>query len=276
MFGEFYDEEMNFTNSYAYQELMGFLEDINHKIEKDPDFKPRNEEMLAIIDTVRNKIENTELEKGPHRFANSAALRIHKFVQCLDLNQFFKNKLNDTDIDALSLYFKNSFGNEIRLDYGTGHEINFLAFLYTANTVKLVSVHETHILFQEYFELIRLFIFKFNIEPAGSNGMFAIDDYNFLPFLFGSAELISTNLYFSDLFEKTNKNLMYAQAINFCQKHKCKLIKTPFEKHSKVLYDMREMNWTQINEIVMRMIREKVFNRNVVMQHFIFSEYLYE
>lgn len=190
------------------------------------------------------------------------------------MSENFEKKISPENSEILSIYLNNSFGNKIRFDYGTGHEINFLCFLYVASRLSLVALDEMHQIWKKYFQVIREFIFKFNIEPAGSNGIFAIDDYSFLPFYFGSAELIKTEMKFENLFEPENSNLLYAEAVNFCKRHKCKLMKSSFSKHSAVIYELRKHDWQNINDIMMKMIREKVFGRSVVMQHFKYSEYL--
>lgn len=94
----------------------------------------------------------------------------------------------------LSGYLEDSFGNAQRVDYGTGHETTFFVFLcclYKALVLKRSDLPATILLaFPAYLKVCRHLQTVYWLEPAGSHGVWCLDDYQLLPFVFGSAQLI--------------------------------------------------------------------------------------
>jgi serine/threonine-protein phosphatase 2A activator len=100
-------------------------------------------------------------------------------------------------IDELQKYLLGSFGSAQRLDFGTGHELSFLAFLaglwklgaFSADAQDSLERELVLGVIEPYIDLVRGIIKTYNLEPAGSHGVWGLDDHFFLPFIFGSAQL---------------------------------------------------------------------------------------
>lgn len=95
--------------------------------------------------------------------------------------------------EELGTYLAYSFGNEIRLDYGTGHETFFVVFLYCLSKLDVIerSDYKAVILssFVEYMKTVRKLQVFYLLEPAGSHGVWGLDDYQCLVFLWGAAQV---------------------------------------------------------------------------------------
>lgn len=95
-------------------------------------------------------------------------------------------------------YFSDSFGSNMRIDYGTGHEMNFAVILYALDRLDyfLEEDYESlvHHVFYGYISLMRKIQLRYQLEPAGSHGVWGLDDYHFLPFLLGGSELIGNKV----------------------------------------------------------------------------------
>ncbi|KAJ2903948.1 hypothetical protein MKZ38_009112 [Zalerion maritima] len=199
----------------------------------------------------------------------------------------------------LRSYFTGSFGSKQRLDYGTGHELSFLAFLgclwklgvfdsaaeeeeQTSRQIVLGILHP-------YLQLIRLVIKTYTLEPAGSHGVWGLDDHCFLPYIFGSAQLsrpISPSEAMSvegslesapatgdvvkkPVVEKWRDKNLYFGAVGFIND-----VKTgPFWEHSPILFDISGVRsgWGKINKGMLKMFNAEVLSKFPVVQHFPFG-----
>lgn len=45
-----------------------------------------------------------------------------------------------------------------------------------------------------YLEIVRRCQLRYQMEPAGSHGAWSLDDYQFVPFIWGSAQLIGNTI----------------------------------------------------------------------------------
>ena len=91
-------------------------------------------------------------------------------------------------------YFIESFENPPIMDYGTGHELNFMCFLYILYIADLYTNEEFPFLALNIFYKYVIFIHKLQtnyvLEPAGARGVLVLDEYQFIPFIIGVAQLI--------------------------------------------------------------------------------------
>lgn len=85
------------------------------------------------------------------------------------------------------------------MDYGTGHETSFALFLLVLTLVRFFEpVPEVErelvlVVFLRYLRLCWRLQDVYRLEPAGSHGVWGLDDSHFLPFIFGSGQLRGTS-----------------------------------------------------------------------------------
>ncbi len=93
--------------------------------------------------------------------------------------------------NELYRYLVESYGNSTRIDYGTGHELSFLFFCWALLKLGYYDKSEfeqmVRQVFYQYINTMRKIQIQYNMEPAGSHGVWGLDDYHFLPFLLGAS-----------------------------------------------------------------------------------------
>lgn len=213
--------------------------------------------------------------------------------------QLLPQELSGAALELLP-YWLDSFGNPTRIDYGTGHETTFVAFLYCLAALGLVTeadraalvcvvfnrcgqgcgaVPETNtaghcsipvtcevagkrmrciqttywleaanrqhnflkpltspptlyienpvlylicnLISCRYLELMRHIQTTYWLEPAGSHGVWGLDDYQFLPFVWGSGQLVGhplirpKSIHNTELLEAYREQYMYLACVKF-------------------------------------------------------------
>lgn len=268
--------------SPAYQTIWNVLNTINEGVKS----KPRNtpHEKRPIIDKILNAfrilreyLQDSAPVQAPQRFGNQA-FRVW-------LTRVWNNRatiLADvTDNPEAHEYFCQSFGSWTRIDFGTGHEFNFLSFITCLCILGLLEPSDSQAIvfdvFWDYWDLIVTIQEKYHQEPAGSHGAWGVDDYVALPFVFGSSQLIDhpevtpLNVIDENVSKSYADNYIYCKWIAYIYRVK----RGAFFEHSRMLYSIRNLpHFTKLNGGMLKMYKGEIMDRFLVLQHFRFGKLL--
>lgn len=186
--------------------------------------------------------------------------------------------LPEQALTEVGTYFTESWGNRTRIDYGSGHELNFMSFLLCLNQLHVITkeVYPAVVLkvFLKYLQIMRRIQTLYWLEPAGSHGVWGLDDYHFLPFLFGSAQLAThkhlrpISIHDPDILEMYAHKYMYLACIKFINSVKTASLRW----HSPMLDDISGVKkWSKVNEGMIKMYKAEVLGKLPIMQHFMFG-----
>ncbi|XP_026685688.1 serine/threonine-protein phosphatase 2A activator-like [Diaphorina citri] len=165
----------------------------------DTRLEPSNNVMsvFQMLEHFNKLIDETPPIDQPQRFGNKAfAQWLNKIGECVEteLQKALPEKFHAA-IPEISVYLKESFGNSTRIDYGTGHEMAFCMFLLCLFRIGAFSMNDrvavVNRIFVRYLDLVRRLQCEYRMEPAGSHGVWSLDDYQFVPFIWGSSQLFA-------------------------------------------------------------------------------------
>ncbi|KAK3682471.1 hypothetical protein B0T22DRAFT_530781 [Podospora appendiculata] len=286
--------------------------------------------LQRMLDTIEAIIDEAPPDPGPRRFGNASFRTWHRLLEervdallrqflpahVLEFGQTDRDEIpGDQDegteteeseagpLDELRAYFLGGFGSAQRLDYGTGHELSFVAFLgclwklgyfkemFSAADRPLDETERCIVLgvIEPYLKVVRRLILTYTLEPAGSHGVWGLDDHFFMPYIFGSAQLtrpitetepmpVEGSLPYAPppstvataaKADSHRAENMYFSAIGFIND-----VKTgPFWEHSPILFDISGIKdgWGKINKGMIKMYNAEVLSKFPVVQHFPFG-----
>ena len=245
------------------------------------DLSPAVLTILNILDNVQDVIKRSPAEpQGDSRFGNKG---FRDFIDLLtEESSTLHRDLGITSeevISETSTYFLQSFGNRTRIDYGSGHELNFIIWLLCLYQVQIIATSDFRPLaltvFTRYLGVMRHLQSEYYLEPAGSHGVWGLDDYQFLPFLFGASQLLHhpyirpLSIHQNYILEEYGKDYLYLGQVNFVNSVKNV---EGLRWHSPMLDDISSAkSWTKVEDGMRRMFVAEVLKKLPVMQHFLFG-----
>lgn len=277
-----------YLRSPQHEEFLAFLEALNKsiankKISDDVTLSPVVLRILDVLTRMGEWVEEIPPIQQPMRYGNKAFK--DWFCRLQDEAEGLMLEILPDDLSAaapeLAVYLRESVGNQTRIDYGTGHETCFAAWLYCLAQIGAVAAEDFPALvarvFHQYVQLMRKLQRTYYLEPAGSHGVWSLDDYCFLPFYFGSSQLLDharikpRSIHAMDVLEACADDYMYLDSILFIHKMKT----GPFGEHSPILNDVSGVkSWHKINGGMMKMYKVEVVGKFPIMQHFLFGSIL--
>ena len=143
-----------------------------------------------------------------------------------------------------------------------------MVFLFCVNKIQPFKEDQypavVHQVFYDYIFTMRKIQLTYNLEPAGSHGVWGLDDYHFLPFIYGASELIGHEVVAKP---SDGMNLKYLEmyADDYMYLNCLKFIRTvkngvPFSQSSPYLYDISAAeSWTKVSGGMIKMYKVEVF-----------------
>lgn len=288
------------------------------------------ERVLEILTKLSSWIDEIPLVAQQQRFGNKAYKTWHERL-VNEADSLTRHVLADVCPEAsveLAIYLSDSFGNATRIDYGTGHEMAFVVYLCSLflvgvwkdedrpavglkvfsrcvpssssaseNPIKLTICYRFR-----YMDVCRKLQNVYRMEPAGSQGVWNLDDYQFVPFIWGAAQMRKGSQIGPKSIPDYEIANMLADDYHFfaCIKHisgegqtredtfdyragshshrmlPCSSfpeVKTgPFAEHSNQLWNVSGVkSWDKVNQGLVKMYRAEVLSKFPVMQHFYFG-----
>lgn len=293
------NEDLNkWINSPSYINIVNFIQGLQDSVvglANDADIQELEncKNLQRLLDHVDATIDHNPIIKDAalSRFGKPEFRGFYDEIKSgssLWLSEVVPKETTDEHLQELSEYFTESWGNQTRIDYGSGHELNFIAFLFCLSTKPLNTLTQSDYqaivlkVFTRYIEIMRKLQKIYWLEPAGSHGVWGLDDYHFLPFLFGAAQLSThphmkpTLVHNRELVECYWRKYMYLECVHFINSMKNVPGRSADEVSLRWYLPMLDdilaaKNWKKISDGMIKMYKAEVLAKLPIVQHFLFG-----
>ena len=277
-----------FKASESYAQLMTFIRSISEAIAGHAN---SNESLTPAIVHIREfffRLHDLVSEippiHQPMRFGNKA-FRSWKQRLVQEIPTFLEKILPSSSMstavmEECSHYLSESFGNDTRIDYGTGHELNVFVFFLCLFKLGIVSKDDLKDIgvdsFVAYIRTMRRLQTEYMLEPAGSHGVWGLDDYHCLLYVLGSAQLrrheliLPSSIHDDSILDRYARDYLYLEGIQFIKRVK---FTAPFAETSPMLNDISGIpDWQRVHSGLVRLFEGEVLGKVPVVQHLYFGE----
>ncbi|EGW31231.1 uncharacterized protein SPAPADRAFT_141506 [Spathaspora passalidarum NRRL Y-27907] len=286
------DDLDKWLDSQTFNQVLSFITDLQESIVGKPNDEPITESQIvtqlqAVLDSINTIIDNHPViqEKDISRFGKVEFRDFYDNVAKQSPSLLSPLLTNQEHTLEIATYFNESWGDRTRIDYGSGHELNFICVLFCLKQLDCITPQDypgllLHV-FTKYMKTMRRLQKQYWLEPAGSHGVWGLDDYHFLPFLFGAAQLSThphmkpKSIHNPELVEMYKNKYMYMECIDFINNIKTTRNgeKLSIRWHSPMLDDISAAkSWAKIKEGMVKMYKVEVLGKLPIMQHFMFGQ----
>ena len=270
--------------SDSYFEYLGFILAIGdsvkgRKIKENIDVSDKSQKVLVLLSTLKQYINDCSPIEMKTRYGNPAYRDWYEKLES-SADELLENVVGDEikrkgGVAELIPYLLDSFGNKTRIDYGTGHEMAFVMLLCALFKIGVLTEADKVAVglkvFSLYMDLVRELQTVYRMEPAGSMGVWNLDDYQFVSFIWGAAQLSTDkerikpkSISDPDMAEMLSKDNHFFACLSYINK-----VKTgPFHEHSNQLWNISGVPlWSKVYTGLVKMYRAEVLCKFPVIQH---------
>lgn len=285
----------HFHASETFSEILGLIQACNEAVKgrtllDNVHVSDAVAALLAAVDRVRCLVDETPRDTDAasvSRFGNPAFRTLYrKIVDATDDTMAgipgLEGEGKRREREELAVYFYEAWGNAKRIDYGSGMELNFLCWLLGLVKLGVLDLERDAAalvlrVFWRYIETMRVIQSTYWLEPAGSHGVWGLDDYHFLPFLWGSAQLYDhpflrpKAIHDDEIVEECAPKYIYFACIQAINAVKTESLRW----HSPMLDDISSVRtWAKVNQGMVKMYRAEVLLKLPIAQHMFFGSLL--